>query len=316
MVEHAKRGQGGPVVVVGSVAIDTIETQKGRAVGVLGGAATYFAVAASFFTPVQMVGVVGDDFPQNELDWFESLGIDLDGLEIRAGKSCCWTGRYHEDMNVRDTLSFEANVFDGFMPELPQAYRTAPFVFLANIAPKLQARVLDQARSPRLVGADTMNFYIEGARADLERLLRRVPLLIINDEEARLISHERNMVRAARKILQMGPTSLMIKRGEYGVLFFSGNSVFSAPAYPLEEVFDPTGAGDTFAGGVMGYLASTGDVSPAGIRKAIVYGSVVASFTVEAFSLDRLRTLTRDDIERRYRQFVSLTSFDVADASA
>jgi len=315
MAERGSTGQGGSLVVVGSVAIDTIETHNGRAPDVLGGAATYFAVAASFFTQVQMVGVVGEDFPKTELDWFRRRGIDLTGLEVRPGKSCRWTGRYHEDMNVRDTLSFEANVFDGFLPELPPAYRDAAFVFLANIAPKLQSRVLDQVRSPRLVGADTMNFYIEGARADLDALLRRVPLLIINDEEARLISGERNMVRAARKILTLGPTSLMIKRGEYGVLFFSGDSVFSAPAYPLEEVFDPTGAGDTFAGGVMGYLAASGDVSPAGIRKAIVYGSVVASFTVEAFSLERLRTLTRDEIERRYRQFVSLTSFDVADAS-
>jgi sugar/nucleoside kinase (ribokinase family) len=304
--------QGGGLVVVGSVAIDTIETQGGRAADVLGGAATYFAVAASFFSPVQLVGVVGEDFPKDDLAWFRQRGIDLTGLEVRPGRSMRWTGRYHEDMNVRDTLSFEANVFDGYLPTLPPTYVDAPFVFLANIAPALQARVLDQVRSPRLVGADTMNLWIDIARGELETLLRRVPLLIINDEEARLLSGERNMIRAARKILALGPTSLMIKRGEYGVLFFSGDSVFSAPAYPLEEVFDPTGAGDTYAGGVMGYLAATGDVSPAGIRKAIVYGSVVASFTVEAFSLERLRTLTRDDIERRYRQFVSLTSFDVA----
>ncbi|MBP1690436.1 MAG: adenosine kinase [Deltaproteobacteria bacterium] len=308
----SERSKGEGLVVVGSVAIDTIETLDSRATEVLGGAATYFAVAASFFTPVQLVGVVGEDFPKTELDWFRKRGIDLTGLEIRPGRSMRWTGRYHEDMNVRDTLSFEANVFDGYSPELPGAYRDAPFVFLANIAPALQARVLDQIRTPRLIGADTMNLWIETARGELEALLRRVPLLIINDEEARLLSGERNMIRAARKILAMGPTSLMIKRGEYGVLFFSGDSVFSAPAYPLEEVFDPTGAGDTFAGGVMGYLAASGDLSPAGVRKAIVYGSVVASFTVEAFSLERLRTLTRDDIERRYRQFVSLTSFDVA----
>ena len=308
----SERSKGEGLVVVGSVAIDTIETLDSRATEVLGGAATYFAVAASFFTPVQLVGVVGEDFPKTELDWFRKRGIDLTGLEIRPGRSMRWTGRYHEDMNVRDTLSFEANVFDGYSPELPGAYRNAPFVFLANIAPALQARVLDQIRTPRLIGADTMNLWIETARGELEALLRRVPLLIINDEEARLLSGERNMIRAARKILAMGPTSLMIKRGEYGVLFFSGDSVFSAPAYPLEEVFDPTGAGDTFAGGVMGYLAASGDLSPAGVRKAIVYGSVVASFTVEAFSLERLRTLTRDDIERRYRQFVSLTSFDVA----
>ncbi len=304
-------GKGGGLVVVGSVAIDTIETRGGRAAEVLGGAATYFAVAASFFGPVQLVGVVGEDFPRAELDWFRHRGIDLAGLEVRPGRSMRWTGRYHEDMNVRDTLSFEANVFDGYLPTLPAAYGDAPFVFLANIAPALQTRVLDQMRAPRLVGADTMNLWIETTRGELEALLRRVPLLIINDEEARLLSGERNMVRAARKILALGPSSLMIKRGEYGVLFFSGDTVFSAPAYPLEEVFDPTGAGDTFAGGVMGHLAASGDVSPAGIRKAIVYGSVVASFAVEAFSLERLRTLTRDDIERRYRQFVSLTSFDV-----
>lgn len=308
----AEAKQNGALVVVGSVAIDTIETEQGgRAAEVLGGAATYFAVAASFFTPVQLVGVVGDDFPKQDLDWFRARGIDLTGLEVRPGRTMRWTGRYHEDMNVRDTLSFEANVFDGYLPTLPPAYCTAPFVFLANIAPALQARVLDQVKSPRLVGADTMNLWIDIARPELEQLLRRVPLLIINDEEARLLSGERNMIRAARKIMALGPTSLMIKRGEYGVLYFSGDTVFSAPAYPLEEVFDPTGAGDTFAGGVMGFLAATGDVSPAGVRKAIVYGSVVASFTVEAFSLERLRTLTRDDIERRYREFVSLTSFDV-----
>lgn len=308
----AEAKQGGALVVVGSVAIDTIETEQGgRAAEVLGGAATYFAVAASFFTPVQLVGVVGDDFPKQDLDWFRKRGIDLSGLEVRPGRTMRWTGRYHEDMNVRDTLSFEANVFDGYLPTLPPAYCTAPFVFLANIAPALQARVLDQVKSPRLVGADTMNLWIDIARPELEQLLRRAPLLIINDEEARLLSGERNMIRAARQIMALGPTSLMIKRGEYGVLYFSGDTVFSAPAYPLEEVFDPTGAGDTFAGGVMGFLAATGDVSPAGVRKAIVYGSVVASFTVEAFSLERLRTLTRDDIERRYREFVSLTSFDV-----
>jgi len=308
----AETKKAGALVVVGSVAIDTIETEQGgRATEVLGGAATYFAVAASFFTPVQLVGVVGDDFPKQDLDWFRARGIDLSGLEVRTGRTMRWTGRYHEDMNVRDTLSFEANVFDGYMPTLPAAYCDAPFVFLANIAPALQARVLDQVKSPRLVGADTMNLWIDIARPELEQLLRRVPLLIINDEEARLLSGERNMIRAARKIMALGPTSLMIKRGEYGVLYFSGDTVFSAPAYPLEEVFDPTGAGDTFAGGVMGYLAAAGDASAASVRKAIVYGSVVASFTVEAFSLERLRTLTRDDIERRYREFVSLTSFDV-----
>jgi sugar/nucleoside kinase (ribokinase family) len=299
------------LVVVGSVALDTLQTPHGRAVEVLGGAASYFAIAASFFGPVQMVAVVGEDFPRRELDWFVHRGIDLAGVDVRPGRSLRWSGRYHEDMNVRDTLAFEANVFERFAPDLPAAYRDASFVFLANIAPALQARVLDQVRAPRLVGADTMNLWIDTTRAELDALLRRVPLLMVNDEEARLLSGESNMVRAARRILAMGPESLMIKRGEYGVLYFSGESVFAVPAYPLEEVFDPTGAGDAFAGGAMGYLANSGDISPAGIRRAIVYGSVVASFTVEAFSLERLRTLTREEIDRRYRQFISLTAFDV-----
>jgi sugar/nucleoside kinase (ribokinase family) len=299
------------LVVVGSVALDTLETPHGRADEVLGGAATYFAIAASFFGPVQLVAVVGDDFPQRELDWFARRGIDLAGVDVRPGRSLRWTGRYHEDMNVRDTLSFEPNVFEHFAPTLPEAYRDADYVFLANIAPGLQARVLDQVRAPRFVGADTMNLWITTTRAELDGLLRRVPLLMINDEEARLLSGERNMVRAARRILAMGPESVMIKRGEYGVLHFAPDSVFAVPAYPLEEVFDPTGAGDAFAGGAMGYLASSGDLSPAGVRRAIVYGSVLASFTVEAFSLERLRTLTRDEVDRRYRQFISLTAFDV-----
>jgi sugar/nucleoside kinase (ribokinase family) len=299
------------LLVVGSVAIDTLETPHGSAPEIVGGAATYFAAAASFFGPVQMVAVVGEDFPRGDLDWLASRGIDLAGVDVRPGRSMRWTGRYHEDMNVRDTLSFEANVFESFAPKLPPAYQDAPFVFLANIAPSLQTRVLDQVRKPRFVGADTMNLWIDTTRGELEALLKRVPLLIINDEEGRMLSGERNVVRAARRILAMGPKGVMIKRGEYGVIYFSGDMVFAVPAHPLEEVFDPTGAGDSFAGGVMGYLAATGDLSPAGIRRSIVYGSVMASFTVEAFGLARLRELTREDVDRRYRQFVSLTSFDV-----
>jgi sugar/nucleoside kinase (ribokinase family) len=299
------------LLVVGSVAIDTLETPHGSAPEIVGGAATYFAAAASFFGPVQMVAVVGEDFPRGDLDWLASRGIDLAGVDVRPGRSMRWTGRYHEDMNVRDTLSFEANVFESFAPKLPPAYQDAPFVFLANIAPSLQTRVLDQVRKPRFVGADTMNLWIDTTRGELEALLKRVPLLIINDEEGRMLSGERNVVRAARRILAMGPKGVMIKRGEYGVIYFSGDMVFAVPAHPLEEVFDPTGAGDSFAGGVMGYLAATGDLSPAGIRRSIVYGSVMASFTVEAFGLARLRELTREDVDRRYRQFVSLTTFDV-----
>jgi sugar/nucleoside kinase (ribokinase family) len=297
------------IVVVGTVAFDTVETPYGRATEVLGGSATYFAVAASYFTPVQLVAVVGEDFPAAERGFLDQRGIDLTGLEVRPGRTFRWTGRYHEDMNLRDTLDLQLNVFGEFRPALPPAYRDAQFVFLANIDPGLQGGVLDQLARPRLIACDTMNHWIDGARSDLERLLRRVDLLVINDEEARMLSGERNVVRAARRILEMGPRSLLIKRGEYGVIHFAPDSVFAVPAFPLEEVFDPTGAGDTFAGGLMGCLAANGDLGAGALRRAIVYGSVMASFVVEDFSLNRLRTLDRDEIDRRYRQFVSLTEF-------
>jgi sugar/nucleoside kinase (ribokinase family) len=297
------------ILVVGSVAFDTIETPHGRADEVLGGSAAYFAVAASYFAPVKLVAVVGDDFPAHERAFLASRDIDLTGLTVGKGRTFRWTGRYHEDMNVRDTLALQLNVFSDFSPVLPDGFRDAPFVFLANINPGLQAGVLDQLARPQLIACDTISHWIEGARPELEALLKKVDMFVINDEEARLLSGERNVVRAARKILEMGPRTLLIKRGEYGVLLFSPNSIFAVPAYPLEEVFDPTGAGDSFAGGFLGYLAHVNDLSEASLRKAIVYGSVVASFVVEDFSLRRLRTLTRDDIERRYRQFVSLTEF-------
>jgi sugar/nucleoside kinase (ribokinase family) len=298
------------ILVVGSVAFDTIETPHGTAQEVLGGSAAYFAVAASYFAPVKLVAVIGEDFPKRERDFLASRNIDLTGLTVAEGKTFRWTGRYHEDMNMRDTLDLQLNVFSDFSPVLPDSYRDAPFVFLANINPGLQGGVLDQLKSPpRMVACDTISHWIDGARAELVSLLKRVDLFVINDEEARLLSGERNVVRAARNILDMGPSSLLIKRGEYGVLSFSPNSIFAVPAYPLEEVFDPTGAGDSFAGGFLGYLAQVNDLSEVSIRKAIVYGSVVASFVVEDFSLRRLHSLTRDDIERRYRQFVSLTEF-------
>ena len=299
------------ILVVGSVAFDTIETpHHGRADEVLGGSASYFAVAASYFAPVKLVAVIGEDFPAKEKDFLASRKIDLEGLSVSQGKTFRWTGRYHEDMNIRDTLDLQLNVFSTFSPVLPESYRNSPFVFLANINPGLQDVVLDQlTTTPRLVACDTITHWIEGARKELEALLKRVEMMVINDEEARMLSGESNVVRAARKILSMGPKTLLVKRGEYGVLSFSPDSVFAVPAYPLEEVFDPTGAGDSFAGGMMGYLAASGDLSEANVRKGIVYGSVVASFVVEDFSLNRLRTLTRDDIERRYRQFVSLTEF-------
>jgi sugar/nucleoside kinase (ribokinase family) len=298
------------ILVVGSVAFDTILTPHGNADEVLGGSAAYFAVAASYFAPVKLVAVIGEDFPAHERDFLASRNIDLQGLSVAKGRTFRWTGKYHEDMNIRDTLDLQLNVFATFTPVLPPGYHDCPFVFLANINPGLQDGVLDQLTTkPKLIACDTISHWIEGARPELEALLKRVEMLVINDEEARLLSGERNVVRAARKILDMGPQTLLVKRGEYGVLSFSPNSVFAVPAYPLEEVFDPTGAGDSFAGAFIGYLAASNDLSEATIRKAIVYGSVVASFVVEDFSLRRLRTLTRDDIERRYRQFVSLTEF-------
>jgi sugar/nucleoside kinase (ribokinase family) len=298
------------ILVVGSVAFDTILTPHGNADEVLGGSASYFAVAASYFAPVKLVAVIGEDFPEQERAFLASRDIDLEGLSVAKGRTFRWTGKYHEDMNIRDTLDLQLNVFATFTPVLPPSYRDCPFVFLANINPGLQDGVLDQLTTkPKLIACDTISHWIEGARPELEALLKRVEMLVINDEEARLISGDRNVVRSARKILGMGPQTLLVKRGEYGVLSFSPNSVFAVPAYPLEEVFDPTGAGDSFAGALMGYLAATNDLSEANVRKGIVYGSVVASFVVEDFSLRRLKTLTRDDIERRYRQFVSLTEF-------
>ncbi|MFI5364391.1 MAG: PfkB family carbohydrate kinase [Candidatus Binatia bacterium] len=300
------------ILVVGSVFFDSIETPHGKVERALGGAATYFSVAASFFTPVQMVATVGEDFPREEIDFLAKRGVDLTGLQIRPGRTGFWAGRYHEDMNQRDTLDLQLNVFADFHPQLPAAHRAAQYVFLANIDPKLQAMVLDQLAAPGVIGCDTMNHWITGARGELEQLLTRVGILIINDEEARLLSGETNVVRAARRLLAMGPHRILIKRGEYGVIQFSANSVFAVPAFPLEEVFDPTGAGDTFAGGFMGEVARSGDTTERGVVRAIVYGSVLASFVVEDFGMNRLRTLTPDAIEHRYRQFVSLTDIDGA----
>ena len=298
------------ILVVGSVFFDSIETPHGKVDRALGGAATYFSVAASFFAPVRMVAAVGEDFPREELDFLAGRGIDLAGLQVRPGLTGFWAGRYHEDMNQRDTLHLALNVFADFRPQLPPSYRDAPYVFLANIDPRLQAMVLDQLPAAGVIGCDTMNHWIVESRSELERLLCRIAILVINDEEARLLSGERNVVRAARRLLAMGPERVLIKRGEYGVIQFSANSVFAVPAFPLEEVFDPTGAGDTFAGGFMGQLARSGDASETGVRRAIVYGSVMASFVVEDFGMNRLRLLTQEEVDRRYRQFVSLTDID------
>lgn len=298
------------IVVVGSVFYDSIETPHGSVDRALGGAATYFSVAASFFAPVRMVATVGDDFPQDEIGSLIARGIDVSGVQQQPGKTGSWRGRYHEDMNQRDTLDLDLGVFSHFEPDLPESHRDAPYVFLANIDPRLQGKVLDQLRAPGVVGCDTMNHWISSARSELEQLLARVDILVINDEEARQLSGESNIVRAARKLLDMGPSRVLIKRGEYGVIQFSSEAIFAIPAFPLEQVFDPTGAGDTFAGGFMGQIARSGDRSEAGLRRAIVYGSVLASFVVEDFGLRRLRSLTQEEIEHRYRQFVALTNVE------
>jgi len=297
------------ILVVGPVAFDSIETPRGSAERVLGGSASYFAVAASFFSPVKIVGVVGEDFPEDYLEIFSQRGVDLQGLKRAPGETFHWRGRYHEDLNVRDTVELRLNVLTGFSPTLPESYRDAEYVFLGNIDPGMQIEVLSQLRRMRLVACDTMDHWIQGSGEALRKLLRRIEMLIINDSEARLLSGEHNIVRAARSILKMGPKVVLIKRGEYGVLQFSDSSIFSTPAYPLEEVFDPTGAGDSFAGGFLGHLARSGDHGQGGLRRAIVYGSVVASFTVEDFGLQRLTRLSVEEIEERYQRFIELTDF-------
>lgn len=297
------------LLAVGTVAFDSIETPFGAVEMELGGSAAYFAVAASFFSPVRLVAAIGEDFPEEHLAFFRARGIDLAGLQRRPGPSFYWRGRYHEDMNRRDTLELRLNVLAGFVPRLPESYRDSEYVFLGNIDPAMQLEVLRQLQAPRLVACDTMDHWINGSRPELEKVLHAVETLVINDAEARLLSGEHNIVRAARAILRMGPKFLLIKRGEYGVLAFSDSSTFATPAYPLEEVFDPTGAGDSFAGGLLGYLARGRDHSDRGLRRAIIYGSVVASFAVESFGLRRLRELTESEIEERFRRFVALTDF-------
>ena len=297
------------VLVVGTVAFDSIETPYGSAERILGGSASYFALGASFFTPVRVVGVIGQDFPQEYLDLFAEKKIDLEGLKRANGDTFHWRGRYHEDINVRDTLELHLNVLAGFVPDLPERYRDAEYVFLGNIDPAMQMEVLNQIRRLKLVACDTMDHWIRESAQELQKVLKRIEMLVINDSEARLLSGESNIVRAARTILKMGPKAVLIKRGEYGVLQFSDSSVFATPAYPLEEVFDPTGAGDSFAGGFLGQLARSGDASQRGIRRAIVYGSVVASFTVEDFGVKRLTTVSLSEIEERYQRFIQLTDF-------
>jgi sugar/nucleoside kinase (ribokinase family) len=297
------------ILVVGSVAFDSVETPFGKVAEVLGGSGTYFSTAASFFTPVNLVAVVGADFPEEHLDFLRSRNVDLAGLQRAEGRTFRWQGRYGYDLNEAETLDTQLNVFSDFRPELPAAYREAEYVFLANIDPELQLEVLRQVQRPRLIACDTMNFWISGKRQALLKTLQHVDVLIINEAEARQLAEDPNLARAARRILAMGPRTLVVKRGEYGVIMFSEHSVFAAPAYPLEEVFDPTGAGDTFAGGFVGYLAANRTLDEDGIRRAIVFGSVMASFTVEDFSLNRLRTLEYRELEERFTRVKLLTEF-------
>jgi sugar/nucleoside kinase (ribokinase family) len=299
------------ILVVGSVAYDTVETPFGKAERVLGGSASFFSLAASFFSPVNLVGVVGNDFGPEQLAVFEGRNIDTRGLERMDGKTFHWQGRYSYDLNSRDTICTDLNVFEFFKPKIPAAYARSEFVFLGNIDPVLQRDVLDQVEKPRLVACDTMNFWISGKLEELKKTLARVDILLINDAEARELSGEWNIVKAARVIRTMGPRTLVIKKGEHGVLMFADEGSFAAPAYPLEAVFDPTGAGDTFAGGFVGYLAAAGEhAGDAALRRAVIMGSTLASFCVEAFSVDRLARLTRAEIDERFRLFKRLTQFE------
>jgi sugar/nucleoside kinase (ribokinase family) len=301
-----------PILAVGSVAFDSIKTPFGEASGVVGGAATYFAIAASFFTEVRIVAVVGQDFGANVDKVFGGRRIDLAGLETVPGETFRWRGEYGFDLNSRETIYTHLNVFEQFKPKIPEGHRASPFVFLGNIHPTLQADVLDQVRKPRIVGADTMNYWIERTPGELTNVLRRVDVLLINDAEARELAGEANLVKAARSIQTMGPKTLVIKRGEHGVLMTrTGGGFFAAPAMPLEDVFDPTGAGDTFAGGFLGYLASCDGIDDGALARAIIYGSALASFAVEDFSVDRLLRLTQDEVKARFSEFKKLTHFDV-----
>jgi sugar/nucleoside kinase (ribokinase family) len=301
-----------PILAVGSVAFDSIKTPFGEASRVVGGSATYFAIAASFFTDVRIVAVVGEDFGANVEKVFGGRRVDVSGLETIPGETFRWKGEYGFDLNSRETIYTHLNVFEQFKPKIPAAHTSSPVVFLGNIHPTLQKEVLDQVQKPRLVAADTMNYWIDRTPEELTQVLKRVDVLLINDSEARELAKEANLVKAARKVQAMGPQTLVIKRGEHGVLMTRpGGGFFAAPAMPLEDVFDPTGAGDTFAGGFLGYLASCEATDDAALARAIIYGSTLASFAVEDFSVDRLLRLTKEEVHTRFTEFKKLTHFDI-----
>ncbi|MBN1164616.1 MAG: sugar kinase [Candidatus Krumholzibacteriota bacterium] len=299
------------LVIVGSVAFDTIETPRGRVERALGGSATYSSLAASYFTPARLVGVVGEDFTAGHRKVLEEKGIDLEGLRsVKGGKTFFWAGRYGEDPNDRDTLATELNVFERFKPRLPESYRRAGWVFLGNIDPDVQLRVIDQMEGKPTVGCDTMNFWIEGKPERLAAVLERVDILFINDGEARQLSGRLNLLQAGREILKMGPTAVVIKKGEHGALLITEDFRCVIPAYPLEEVLDPTGAGDSFAGGFMGHLAAAGNLNRDNLRRAMAYGTVTASFTCEDFSVERLKILTGEEIEERFERLKDLVRIE------
>src|SRR5215208_6201113 len=299
------------VLVVGSVALDSVETPFGKADNVLGGSGNFFSASASHLSPVQLVGVIGSDYPIEQLkSAFAHRPIDLAGLERTTGRSFRWRGRYRHDLNSAETLETHLGVFSSFRPKIPEQFRNAPFVFLGNIDPRLQLDVLSQVAKPKLVACDTMNFWIESRRADVLKLLEHVDLITLNDAEARQLTDEFNLVKAARWIMARGPKHVIIKKGEHGAFMFTESSIFFAPAYPLEAVFEPTGGGDSLAGGFMGYLARSGDVSEVNLRRAVVYGSAMGSFAVEKFSVERLLEITPHDINRRVGEFHRLVNFE------
>ncbi|MCG3147352.1 MAG: hypothetical protein PCFJNLEI_00791 [Verrucomicrobiae bacterium] len=300
------------LLITGSIALDTVKTPLEEHTDQLGGSASYAAIAASFFTPVNLVGIVGNDFPKPYLNLYRKHGVNLDGLQIATGKTFRWSGEYEWDMNNRKTLSVNLNVFETFQPTLPAHYRQTPFIFLANISPQLQLHVLSQVKKPKFIVADTMDLWINIAKVPLLALLKKIDCLILNESEARELMKETSLIKAGKALLKRGPKFVCIKKGEHGCLLFGKDLFFSAPAFPLEDIHDPTGAGDCFAGAFAGYLAKAGKVNHQTLRKAVIAGSVIASFNVESFSLNRLKTIKPKDIRARYKSFRQMSHFDVA----
>lgn len=298
------------ILVVGSVALDSVETPFGKVEDAVGGSATFFSAAASYFAPVNLVAVVGNDYPMHAIEYLKSRRVDFKGLQVEQGETFRWAGRYNYDLNQRDTIYTHLNVFQNFKPHIPDDYKSSQYVFLGNIAPELQYDVLDQVKSPKLVALDTMNFWIEGSQKALRKVLERIDIFILNDSEARQLANQPNLVKASKEIFKMGPKAIVIKKGEYGATLITPDAQFNVPAYPLEDVYDPTGAGDTFAGGFMGYIAKTDDASFENLKRAVVYGSAMASFCVQDFSINALKELSQNKIFDRVLAFKQLSHFE------